>query len=137
MISKKEYDAGINTTAQPWCMLSPEAKNVIRNVGYRPNSIEYMKTDGAWTLKHEITTVFNDGMIYRIHASTEHCEEGEVPACDIKGLKLMYLGTTTYMCFNVNGAKINVTRGDMVDLFGMQHNQQLMRDWFDMNQPKE
>lgn len=139
---KSEYEAGLNKLSQPWCMLSDTAKKVITKAGLYPGVLEYMKTNGEWVAKGELTTVFNDGMIYRVSPATPYAKPGLVEAKDIKGLTLSYTndGTCILRFTNMEGM-VGISVPSLMTMvqehcMGGHIQQRVLQFWADCNQPK-
>jgi hypothetical protein len=84
MITKKQYDAGLNPEMRVWKALSPATQLIIEYAEAK----QIMNDHGTWI---DINTkpAFA-GAAYRIHPDTPYKEPGIVGATEIKGLKLRY-----------------------------------------------
>jgi len=111
MLTKEEYELGLNKNMVPWIKLGELEKTAIRKAGCNPNSLDYLNTDGEWALKHEINPVFNPGMIYRVNPGAGY-DGKPVVVNNIKGLELV---------FNTHSGddKLRFTVGDVVTEVGI------------------
>jgi len=89
MLTKEEYELGLNTLMKPWVMLSEREKDAIRKAGLKSNSLQYLRTNGEWELKLHIVTQFNHGMIYRVDPHLDYDGKPTVVSF-IRGLEMVF-----------------------------------------------
>lgn len=133
MITKAQYDVGINKGGTPWMAASPELKDILRNA----ERTEYLNHDGCW---YPTASIGMPGVAYRIHPCTPYDTPGLVQAANIKGLEILYRkGNEDQLCFTADGQRVCIGIFTLLDAVRAKHGGSVsgvVAAWSDYNRPK-
>jgi len=84
MITKEQYELGLNNDYTPWAFMPVEARDVVQSA----ELIQFLNSSAEWHSKHDSTNFFKGG-VYRIHPDT-HFQGKTIVVTEVKGLSLVY-----------------------------------------------